>query len=123
LETAHSLSVRSVFRQGALLRLSKGARIMLLGSAYDILNRSIIEFEGEPVGTSAAVDPDPAAVHYHECFIRDFVPSALVFLLDGRTDIVRNFLRAVMKLRGMQPVPEGHKRSKGLMPASFRVGN
>jgi glycogen debranching enzyme len=96
---------------------------MLIDSAYDILNRSIIEFEGQPVGTAAAVDPDPAAIHYHECFIRDFVPSALVFLLDGRTDVVRNFLRSVMKLRGMQPVPEGHKRSKGLMPASFRVGN
>ena len=96
---------------------------MLLESAYYILNRSILTFEGEPVGTAAAVDPNPAACHYHECFIRDFVPSALVFLLDGRTDIVRNFLRAVMKLRGMQPVPKGHKRSKGLMPASFRVGD
>jgi glycogen debranching enzyme len=96
---------------------------MLIESAYDILNRSIIECRGEPVGTTAAVDPNPAAAHYHECFIRDFVPSALVFLFDGRTDIVRNFLTTVMKLRGLQPVPEGHQRSMGLMPASFRVGD
>ena len=96
---------------------------MLVDSAYEILNRSIIEYRGEPVGTAAAVDPNPAAAHYHECFIRDFVPSALVFLLDGRYDIVRNFLTTVMKLRGLQPVPEGHKRSMGLMPASFRVGD
>ncbi len=95
----------------------------LIESAYDILDRSIIEYRGEPVGTAAAVDPNPAATHYHECFIRDFVPSAIAFLLDGRTDIVRNFLTAVMKLRGLQPVPDGHQRSMGLMPASFRVGD
>lgn len=59
--------------------------------------------------------------HYHECFVRDFVPSALVFLLDGRTDFVRNFLTTVIKLRGLQPVPEGHHRSMGLMPASQSI--
>ncbi len=96
---------------------------MLIDSAYEILGRSIIEYRGAPVGTAAAIDPNPAAAHYHECFIRDFVPSALVFLLDGRTDIVRNFLTTVMKLRGLQPVAEGHHRSMGLMPASFRVGD
>ena len=95
---------------------------MLVDAAYDILERSLIEVAGRPVGTAAAVDPNPAAVHYEECFIRDFVPSALVFLLDGRHDVVRNFLTSVMRLRGMQPVPQGHHRSKGLMPASFRPG-
>lgn len=96
---------------------------MPIKAAYDILERSIIDFRGKPVGTAAAVDPNPAAVHYHECFVRDFMPSAIVFLLDGRYDIVRNFLMALTKLRGLQPVPEGHHRSMGLMPASFRLGD
>ncbi|MGC1955176.1 MAG: glycoside hydrolase 100 family protein, partial [Gammaproteobacteria bacterium] len=61
--------------------------------------------------------------HYHECFARDFVPSALVFMPDGRTDIVGNFLTMVIKLHGLQSVPEGRHRSMGLMPASFRVGD
>jgi glycogen debranching enzyme len=34
---------------------------------------------------------------------------------------VRNFLATVMQLRGQQPVLKGHVRSRGLMPASFRV--
>lgn len=61
---------------------------MLIDSAYEIPSRAIIESRGAPVGTVAAVGPSPAAAHYHECFIRDFVPSALVFMPDGRTDIV-----------------------------------
>lgn len=96
---------------------------MLIDSAYEIPKRCIIEYRGKPAGTAAAIDPNPAAAHYHECCIRDFVPSALVFLVDGRTDIVSNYLTTVIKLRGLQPVPEGHHRSVRLMPASFRVGN
>jgi hypothetical protein len=94
---------------------------MSVQSAYDILNRSVIHYRGEPVGTSAACDPSPEAVNYHECFVRDFVPSALVFLMKGQPEIVRNFLVTVMQLRGHQPVLEGHQRSMGLMPASFHV--
>ena len=94
---------------------------MTIASAHEILNKSIIHYRGEPVGTAAAVDPNPEAVNYHECFVRDFVPSALVFLMDGRAHIVRNFLVTVMQLRGQQPVLEGHQRSRGLMPASFKV--
>ncbi|TNF99196.1 MAG: alkaline invertase [Gammaproteobacteria bacterium] len=94
---------------------------MPLNSALDLLNDSIIHFHGEAVGTSAACDPNPVAANYTECFIRDFVPSALVFLMRGQPDIVRNFLTTVMQLRGQQPVLQGHSRSRGLMPASFRV--
>lgn len=53
--------------------------------------------------------------------MRDFVPSALVFLMRGEAAIVRNFLTTVMPLRGQQQVLEGHSRSRGLMPASFKV--
>jgi len=37
-------------------------------------------------------DREVKALNYDQCFIRDFVPSALVFLMHGRTEIVRNFL-------------------------------
>jgi glycogen debranching enzyme len=94
---------------------------MSLAAALDLLNESVIRFRGEPVGTAAACDPDPVAANYTECFVRDFVPSALVFLMRGQQGIVRNFLTTVMQLRGQQPVLRGHARSRGLMPASFRV--
>lgn len=63
---------------------------------------------------TAAVGPNPVAMGYHECFIRDLVPRAHVLLLGGRCDIVHNLRTAVMTLRGLQPVPAGHKRSMGL---------
>jgi len=94
---------------------------MPLSSARKVLNDSILRYRDQPVGTTAACDPNPVAANYAECFVRDFVPSALVFLMQGETAIVRNFLTTVMQLRGQQPVLEGHGRSPGLMPASFKV--
>ena len=94
---------------------------MSLNGALDLLNDSIIYYHGEPVGTAAACDPNPVASNYTECFIRDFVPSALVFLMRDQSEIVRNFLATVMRLRGQQAIEEGHSRSLGLMPASFKV--
>ena len=94
---------------------------MSVKNAYQLLEESIIYYQGEPVGTAAACDPSPVAANYCECFIRDFVPSALVFLKSGRADIVRNFLTTVMNIRGQHTVFEGHTRSMGLMPASFRI--
>jgi glycogen debranching enzyme len=94
---------------------------MPLESALRLLNDSVIRYRGEPVGTSAACDPNPVAANYTECFVRDFVPSALVFLMCGETAIVRNFLTVLMDLRGQQPVLQGHTRSRGLMPASYKV--
>lgn len=94
---------------------------MPIQSAYEILEKSLIYLDGKPVGTAAACDELAVAANYHECFIRDFVPSALVFLLGDRSDIVRNFLQVVMQLSGQQHVMKGHKRSKALMPASFHV--
>jgi len=90
-------------------------------SAYDLLERSLIYHRGRPVGTAAACDDRVVAANYNECFVRDFVPSALAFLMSGRHEIVRNFLETVMDLSGHQQVMQGHKRSMGLMPASFHV--
>lgn len=94
---------------------------MPLTSAYQLLENSIITFKGEPIGTAASCGESVVAANYHECFIRDFVPSAFVFLMNGRTEIVRNFLLTVLRLREQQRVMKGHKRSLGLMPASFHV--
>ncbi|MEJ2141770.1 MAG: glycoside hydrolase 100 family protein [Gammaproteobacteria bacterium] len=94
----------------------------VLKSAYDILERSILYFEGKPVGTVAALQqPSLAAINYEECFIRDFIPSALVFLADGKPDIVRNFLETVLTLKTRERTIAGHEIQPGVMPASFRV--
>jgi len=92
-----------------------------LESAYEVLQDAIFHYHGEPLGTVAARDPYLVAPNYEECFVRDFVPSALVFLMDGEYAIVRNFLRTVLDLRAQQRVMEGHQRAPGLMPASFKV--
>ncbi len=93
----------------------------VIKSAYELLRKSILSYQGKPVGTAAAVYDTLHAANYRECFIRDFVPSALVFLMDGETDIVKNFLNVVVALREQQSVMEGHERAEGLMPASFNV--
>lgn len=93
----------------------------ILESAYALLNDAVLTYQGEPIGTAAARDEGIAAPNYEECFVRDFVPGALVFLCDGKTDIVRNFLKMVVSLRNQQSVMEGHERALGLMPASFSV--
>jgi len=93
----------------------------VMESAHDLLNRSILHHRDQPVGTAAALDTSVVAPNYEECFVRDFVPSALVFLMNGETAIVRNFLELIVDLRGQQSVMEGHERAVGLMPASFRV--
>lgn len=93
----------------------------IMDSAYDVLNRSVLYYQGAPVGTSAALGNDVEAANYQECFIRDFVPSAFVFLMDGNTEIVKNFLQIVVQLQSQQKVMEGHERAIGLMPASFHV--
>jgi len=53
--------------------------------------------------------------------VRDFVVSALVFLADRQTEIVRNFLEGVLELRTQQRAMAGHEIEPGVMPASFRV--
>jgi len=92
-----------------------------LAAARQILEDSLLYYQGQPIGTSAACADVTEAANYSECFVRDFVPSALVFLFDGRAEIVRNFLLQVLQLRAQQPVMPGHQRAIGLMPASFRV--
>lgn len=89
--------------------------------AMALLNTSILYYRGQPIGTIAAQDPTVDALNYDQCFIRDFVPSALVFLMQGRTDIVRNFLIETLNLQSRPKEMDCFEAETGLMPASFKV--
>jgi ribosomal protein L21E len=94
---------------------------IFLEEAWDALEKSIVYYQGRPVGTIAARDPDIAALNYDQCFIRDFVSSALVFLIRGQPEIVRNFLEETLKLQPKTGQLDCSRPSRGLMPASFKV--
>lgn len=68
--------------------------------AWRLLRRAVVSYCGEPVGTVAAEDPEcTETLNYDQVFIRDFVPSALAFLMRGETEIVRNFLLHTLQLQ------------------------
>ncbi|VVA28435.1 Hypothetical predicted protein [Prunus dulcis] len=118
--------------------------------AWSLLRDSVVSYCGNPVGTLAATDPaDKTPLNYDQVFIRDFVPSALAFLLNGEADIVKNFLLHTLQLQeiltvcyfnrylygdvrteiGMllkyvlswEKTVDCHSPGQGLMPASFKV--
>lgn len=89
--------------------------------AWQILEESILTFEGQPVGTVAALDSSVDPLNYDQCFIRDFVSSALVFLVKGEPEIVRNFLIQSLKLQIKKRQFDFFQPGFGLMPASFKV--
>ncbi len=93
----------------------------LLVDAWQQLENSIIYYQNRPVGTVAAQDSSVEALNYDQCFIRDFVPSALAFLMAGKTEIVRNFLTETLALQSHEPQMDSFKPGPGLMPASFKV--
>ncbi|MBD2347086.1 glycoside hydrolase 100 family protein [Anabaena subtropica] len=89
--------------------------------SWKLLESSIIYYQGKPIGTVAAQDPDLDALNYDQCFLRDFVSSAFVFLMDGQTDIVRNFLIETLTLQSHEKQMDCFQPGAGLMPASFKV--
>ena len=89
--------------------------------ALEHLEKTIIYFKGRPVGTVAALDGSVDALNYDQCFVRDFVSSALFFLIKGETEIVRNFLEETLKLQPKNNQLDAYKPGQGLMPASFKV--
>ncbi|BAZ15102.1 neutral invertase [Calothrix sp. NIES-4071] len=89
--------------------------------AWDALEKSIVYYQGRPIGTVAAFDNSTEALNYDQVFVRDFVSSALIFLMKGRTDIVRNFLEETLKLQPKERELDAYKPARGLMPASFKV--
>lgn len=68
--------------------------------AWRLLRGAVVDYCGSPVGTVAASDPaDKTPLNYDQVFIRDFVPSALAFLLNGEGEIVKNFLLNTLQLQ------------------------
>jgi len=95
----------------------------IMAEAWKALEDSIIYYYGEPVGTVAARDPDVEALNYNQCFVRDFVSSALIFLMKGKTEIVRNFLVETLALQSETKQMDYFNAGQGLMPASFKVAS
>ncbi|XP_015059058.2 probable alkaline/neutral invertase D isoform X1 [Solanum pennellii] len=94
----------------------------MVAEAWDALRRSMVHFRGQPVGTIAAVDHAAEEVlNYDQVFVRDFVPSALAFLMNGEPDIVKNFLLKTLQLQGWEKRVDRFKLGEGVMPASFKV--
>ncbi|KAL3505594.1 hypothetical protein ACH5RR_030976 [Cinchona calisaya] len=90
--------------------------------AWKLLRGSVVNYCGHPVGTVAAADPaDKLPLNYDQVFIRDFVPSALAFLLNGEGEIVKNFLLHTLQLQSWEKTVDCHSPGQGLMPASFKV--
>ncbi|CAK9187606.1 unnamed protein product [Ilex paraguariensis] len=90
--------------------------------AWKLLRSTVVNYCGNPVGTIAANDPaDKQPVNYDQVFIRDFVPSALAFLLNGEGEIVKNFLLHTLQLQSWEKTVDCHSPGQGLMPASFKV--
>ncbi|OVA08200.1 Glycosyl hydrolase family 100 [Macleaya cordata] len=90
--------------------------------AWDLLRSSVVNYCGSPVGTVAANNPaDIHSLNYDQVFIRDFVSSALAFLLKGEGEIVRNFLLHTLQLQSWEKTVDCHSPGQGLMPASFKV--
>lgn len=68
--------------------------------AWWLLSRAVVNYCGSAVGTVAANDPSTSQMlNYDQVFIRDFVPSAIAFLLKGESDIVKNFLLHTLQLQ------------------------
>ncbi|XP_078434074.1 putative alkaline/neutral invertase F [Wolffia australiana] len=94
----------------------------MVADAWEALRRSMVFFRGQPVGTIAAYDhASEEVLNYDQVFVRDFVPSALAFLMNGEPDIVRNFLLKTLHLQGWEKKVDRFKLGEGVMPASFKV--
>ncbi|KAL8114997.1 hypothetical protein AgCh_021715 [Apium graveolens] len=90
--------------------------------AWKVLANAIVTYCGSPVGTMAANDPtDTQPLNYDQVFIRDFIPSALAFLLKGDKEIVKNFLLHNLQLQSWEKTVDCFCPGQGLMPASFKV--
>ncbi|WP_353930640.1 glycoside hydrolase 100 family protein [Okeanomitos corallinicola TIOX110] len=89
--------------------------------AWELIEKSITYYKGNPIGTIVVCDQTQAVLNFGHCFIRDFVPSALLFLIKGKYDIVRNFLEKTLKLQPKKNLFSAYQPSRGLIPASFKV--
>ncbi|KAI4388479.1 hypothetical protein MLD38_000802 [Melastoma candidum] len=93
----------------------------MVADAWEALRRSLVDFRGQAVGTIAALDHSVEELNYDQVFVRDFVPSALAFLMNGETEIVKNFLLKTLRLQSREKMVDQFKLGEGVMPASFKV--
>ncbi|MCO5559662.1 hypothetical protein L7F22_013263 [Adiantum nelumboides] len=125
LERPHSENVHSqgdVLLEKALRESKSAQEDKIEKEAWELLRQAVVNYCGEPVGTVAANDPgDSTPLNYDQVFVRDFVPSALAFLLKGEFDIVRNFLLHTLQLQSWEKTVDCYSPGRGLMPASFKV--
>lgn len=61
------------------------------------------------------------AFFFFQVFVRDFVPSALAFLMVGEHEIVKNFLLKTLQLQSFDKRVDCFDLGRGVMPASFKV--
>nr|GMD93805.1 probable alkaline/neutral invertase D [Ipomoea batatas] len=93
----------------------------LIAEAWEALRRSTVSFRGQPVGTIAALDHSTEELNYDQVFLRDFIPSALAFLMNGEPEIVKNFLLKTLRLQSWEKKVDKFKLGEGVLPASFKV--
>lgn len=53
--------------------------------------------------------------------MRDFFPSALAFLMNGESEIVKNFILKTLRLQSWEKKIDRFQLGEGVMPASFKV--
>nr|WP_218082060.1 glycoside hydrolase 100 family protein [Anthocerotibacter panamensis] len=98
-------------------------------------NRAMIQFEGAYMGALAAIPQAPHTrgarkslppalvqhtyedLNYTEVFIRDNIPVMIFLLLDGKGEVVRNFLDTCLNLQSTR------LQTAGIFPTSFFVQN
>ncbi|GER35867.1 neutral invertase [Striga asiatica] len=93
----------------------------MVAEAWDSVKRSLVYFRGQPVGTIAALDNSDEKLNYDQVFVRDFVPSALAFLMSGEPEVVKNFLLKTLRLQSWEKKVDRFQLGEGVMPASFKV--
>jgi len=87
----------------------------VVASAREHFERTLVRVRGELVGSVAALEhPNKsAAANYGEVFLRDNVPVMLYLLVQGRFEIVRNFLTVCLDLQSST------YQTGGCSPTSF----
>ncbi|CAE5963837.1 unnamed protein product [Arabidopsis arenosa] len=121
-DSAHSLDGRSGWDTPVFSMKYSSDLNPMVTEAWEALCRSQVYFRGKPVGTIAAYDhASEEVLNYDQVFVRDFVPSALAFLMKGDPDIVKNFLLKTLHIQGQDKMIDKFKLGDGAMPASFKV--
>nr|WP_255347537.1 glycoside hydrolase 100 family protein [Synechococcus sp. GFB01] len=87
----------------------------VVARAREQFERTLVRVRGQLVGSVAALQHPRLsdAANYGEVFLRDNVPVMIYLLLQGRTDIVRNFLTICLDLQSSS------YQTRGVFPTSF----